>query len=55
MSEKDRIIMEVDSSMSMEGMPLTEDDKARISLCLDSPERFGDILAELVALHTVVV
>ena len=30
MSEIERIINEVDSSMSMEGLPLTSDDKERI-------------------------
>ena len=38
MSEIERIINEVDSSMSMEGLPLTDADKERISVCLNNPK-----------------
>ncbi len=53
MSEIERIINEVDSSMSMEGLPLTNADKERISLCLNNPNALDDIISELLKKHTV--
>ena len=53
MSEIERIINEVDSSMSMEGLPLTNADKERISLCLNNPNVLDDIISELLKKHTV--
>lgn len=55
MSEAEKIIREVDSSMAMEGMPLTDDDKERIKLCLENPSRANDILQMLLRKHTVAV
>ena len=37
MSEIERIVREVDSSMAMEGLPLTAEDKDRIRRCLSEP------------------
>lgn len=54
MSEIERIVKEVDSSMSMEGMPLTNDDKNRIKVCLESSEDFKKTLSALIKKHTVI-
>lgn len=53
MSEIERIVKEVDSSMSMEGMPLTTEDKNRIKVCLKSSEDFNKTLSALLKKHTV--
>ncbi len=53
MSEIERIINEVDSSMSMEGLPLTNDDKERISVCLNNPKMLNDMVNELLNKHRV--
>lgn len=53
MSEIERIVREVDSSMSMEGMALTNEDKTRIAKCLSNPEEFGKTLTALLKKHTV--
>ena len=53
MSEVERIVKEVDSSMSMEGMPLTSEDKNRIEVCLKSSDDFKKTLSTLVKKHTV--
>ncbi len=48
MSETDRIIANVDATMSMEGMPLTDNDKERIRLCVDGKKSFETAVDELV-------
>lgn len=53
MSEIERIVNEVDSSMSMEGMPLTNEDKNRIKVCLESSENFEKTILALIKKHTV--
>lgn len=53
MSGIERIICEVDSSMSIEGLPLTNVDKEQISLCLNNPEMLGSIINELLDKHSV--
>lgn len=52
MSEIDKIINEVNGSMAMEGMPLTEADKERIRLSLISKEQYQKILKELIIKHS---
>ncbi|MBQ6381043.1 MAG: hypothetical protein IJJ41_05565 [Clostridia bacterium] len=52
MSEINRIINEVNSSMAMEGMPLTDADKERIRLSLISKEQYQKILKELIIKHS---
>ena len=52
MSEIDKIINEVNGSMAMEGMPLTEADKERIRLTLTNKEQYQKILHELVLKHS---
>lgn len=53
MSEIEKIVEEVDSSMSMEGLPLTADDKARIRTCLNNPAMLDEILSSLLKKHTM--
>ena len=53
MSDINRIINEVNSSMAMEGMPLTDADKERIRLSLISKEQYQKILKELIIKHSV--
>lgn len=53
MSEIERIINEVDSSMSMEGLPLTSADKERISVCLNNPKMLDSMINELLNKHRV--
>ena len=53
MSEVDRIINEVDSSMAMEGLPLSSADKERISVCLNNPKMLDSMIKELLNKHKV--
>lgn len=53
MSNVERIIREVNGSMSIEGMPLTEDDKNRIRTCIADRSRVDEMVKLLVAKHTV--
>ena len=55
MSEIERIIIEVDSSMAMEGFALTEEDKSRIKLCLTEPNITDQLIQEFLHKHTVPV
>lgn len=48
----EKIIEEVNGSMTMEGMPLTEDDKTRIRFCAGNKDRVEKTIEELVAKHT---
>ena len=54
MSEIERIVKQVDSSMAMEGMPLTHEDRSRIETCLNNPSVLNEMIAELLKKHTVV-
>lgn len=54
MSEVERIVKEVDGSMSMEGLPLSTEDKERIERCLNNPRTFDDMIHNLLKKHTVV-
>ena len=53
MSDVERIIREVDSSMKMEGMLLTNDDKDRIRECLSDPSSVELVIDRLLEKHTV--
>ena len=55
MSEIEKIVNEVDSSMTMEGLPLTEEDRERIKLCLANPVIVDQIIRDLLKKHTVTV
>ncbi len=48
----DRIIANVNATMAMEGMPLTDEDKARLRLCLNGEKTFEETVAELVEMYT---
>jgi len=48
----ERIIANVNATMAMEGMPLTDDDKARLRLCLNGEKSFEETVAELVKMYT---
>ena len=52
MTQPEKIVKEVDSSMAMEGMPLTGDDKQRILRCLEDPSKLEETLRGLVQKHT---
>ena len=53
MSDIDSIVREVDSSMTMEGMPLYSEDKDRIRKCLENPGSLEKMIGTLVKKHTV--
>ncbi len=48
MSESERIIANVNATMTMEGMPLTDADKSRIRDCFDGIKSFDETVKELV-------
>ena len=51
MSEIEHIINEVDSSMSMAGLPLTSEYKERVLVCLKNPGMFACMVSELSQKH----
>lgn len=53
MTQTNKIIREVDSSMAMEGMPLTSEDKKRIRRCLEDPSALAETLRGLIKKHTL--
>ena len=53
MSEIERIVREVDSSMAMEGLPLTAEDKDRSRRCLSEPSSLEQTIGSLLRKHTV--
>ena len=53
MSNEKKIIAEVNSSMTMEGMPLTTEDKIRIRNFLSNPDNLETMINELIKKHTV--
>lgn len=48
MSEAERIVANVNASMEMEGMPLTEDEKNRIKDCIEGKNPFDEEIKKLV-------
>ena len=52
MSDIDKIVNEVNGSMAIEGMPLTDADKKRIRISLSSKEQYKRILRELIIKHS---
>ncbi|MCR4924668.1 MAG: hypothetical protein K5917_00100 [Clostridiales bacterium] len=52
MSEIEKIVNEVNGSMTIEGMPLTDEDKERIRLSLSSKEQYQKLLRELIIKHS---
>ena len=53
MGDIEKIVREVDSSMTMEGMPLTPEDKDRIRKCLEEPAAVELLISGLLKKHTV--
>ena len=53
MSNEDKIIAEVNSSMTMEGMPLTAEDKNRLRCFLSNPDDLKNMINDLVKKYTV--
>lgn len=53
LSEIEKIVNDVDSSMSMEGLPLTDEDKNRIKICLANPDLVDNMISELLKKHLV--
>ena len=48
MSETERIIANVNATMAMEGMPLTNANKARIRDCIEGRKSFEDTVKEFI-------
>ena len=51
MIDTERFINEVNASMAMEGMPLSEDDKERIRRILADPKCADEIRKQLILKH----
>ena len=47
MSEAERIVANVNASMAMEGMPLTEAEKNRIKDCIEGKKSFDEEIQKL--------
>lgn len=52
MSDAEKIISEVNSSMAMEGMPLTDEDRERLYVYLNDPSTLQQMVSELIKKHT---
>jgi len=52
-SNEDKIIADVNSSMAMEGMPLTVEDKNRLRCFLSNPDNLENMINDLVKKYTV--
>lgn len=53
MSDIEKIISEVDSSMAMEGLPLTSEDKERIRQYLADPSVLDQLIRDIIKKYTV--
>lgn len=51
--EMDKIINNVNGNLAIEGMPLTNQDKERIRICLSGKVQFNDMIKHLVEKHTI--
>ncbi len=54
MKNLELMIKDVNASMTMEGMPLTEEDKARLRYCAGDKEKSDKIVADLIQKHSVI-
>lgn len=54
MKDLEKLIDEVNGTMSMEGMSLTQGDKERIRRCAGDNELVEETIAELIKKHTAV-
>ena len=50
----ENIIENIDFSMKMEDMPLTEEDKSRLIICLNGNKDTNEVLQETIKKHTLV-
>ena len=48
----ENVIENIDFSMKMEDMPLTEEDKSRLRICLNGTRDINEILQETIKKHT---
>lgn len=53
MKDIEQIIKEVNGTMAMEGMPLTEEDKERLKLCLSDKVSFKEMKKRIIKKHTM--
>lgn len=49
----EKIIADINSSMAMEGMPLSSEDKARLNTFLSNPSSLEMMIRDLVKKHTI--
>lgn len=52
MRNMEKLIEQVDGSMAMEGMPLTQSDKDRILYCAGNDKLVEETIAKLIKKHT---
>jgi len=50
----ENIIENIDFSMKMEDMPLTEEDKSRLRICLNGTKNINEVLQETIKKHTLI-
>jgi len=50
----ENIIENIDFSMRMEDMPLTEEDKYRLRICLNGNKDINEVLQETIKKHTLI-
>ena len=48
------VIDNIDFSMKMEDMPLTEEDKSRLRICLSGDRKINEVLEETIKKHTLI-
>ena len=53
MKDVEKIIGQVNGTMAMEGMPLTEQDKDRLRECITGKTSYDEMVRRLVQKHTV--
>jgi len=51
----ENIIENIDFSMKMEDMPLTEEDKTRLRICLNGNKDINEVLQETIKKHTLIL
>ena len=49
----ENIIENINFTMKMEDMPLTEDDKLRLRVCMDGSKDINEVLQETIRKHTL--
>lgn len=54
MKDIEQIIKEVDGTMTIEGIPLNEEDKDRIRLCLSNMVSFEEMRRKIIEKHRIV-